>query len=231
MTILEAQHLTKTYTIDARSITVLDDVSFAVELGEFLVIKGSSGSGKSTLLSLLSGLDSPTSGRVFIDGQDITDLGEDDLAPLRNETIGFVFQSFHLVPSLDALENVMFPAELKRVQDAETRARALLDRVGLGARVHNFPHQLSGGEKQRVAICRALINDPAVVFADEPTGNLDSKNGDAILDLLFDLHDERRTTLVMVTHSQEIADMAARVITLHDGKLQADIRQATLATG
>lgn len=227
MTILEAQHLSKTYTIDARPITVLDDVSFAVEPGEFLVIKGSSGSGKSTLLSLLSGLDSPTTGRVFIDGQDITDLSEDDLAPMRNETIGFVFQSFHLVPSLDALENVMFPAELKRSRDAEARARALLERVGLGARVHNFPHQLSGGEKQRVAICRALINDPAIVFADEPTGNLDSKNGDAILDLLLDLHRERQSTLVMVTHSQEIADTAERVITLHDGQLLTDARRAT----
>jgi putative ABC transport system ATP-binding protein len=227
MTILEAQHLSKTYTIDARPITVLDDVSFAVEPGEFLVIKGSSGSGKSTLLSLLSGLDSPTTGRVFIDGQDITDLSEDDLAPMRNETIGFVFQSFHLVPSLDALENVMFPAELKRSRDAEARARALLERVGLGARVHNFPHQLSGGEKQRVAICRALINDPAIVFADEPTGNLDSKNGDAILDLLLDLHRERQSTLVMVTHSQEIADTAERVITLHDGQLLSDARRAT----
>lgn len=227
MTILEAQHLSKIYTIDARPITVLDDVSFAVEPGEFLVIKGSSGSGKSTLLSLLSGLDSPTTGRVFIDGQDITDLSEDDLAPMRNETIGFVFQSFHLVPSLDALENVMFPAELKRSRDAEARARALLERVGLGARVHNFPHQLSGGEKQRVAICRALINDPAIVFADEPTGNLDSKNGDAILDLLLDLHRERQSTLVMVTHSQEIADTAERVITLHDGQLLSDARRAT----
>lgn len=227
MTILEAQHLSKIYTIDARPITVLDDVSFAVEPGEFLVIKGSSGSGKSTLLSLLSGLDSPTTGRVFIDGQDITDLSEDDLAPMRNETIGFVFQSFHLVPSLDALENVMFPAELKRSRDAEARARALLERVGLGARVHNFPHQLSGGEKQRVAICRALINDPAIVFADEPTGNLDSKNGDAILDLLLDLHRERQSTLVMVTHSQDIADTAERVITLHDGQLLSDARRAT----
>ena len=231
MTILEAQNLTKTYTIDTRTITVLDDVSFTVEPGEFLAVMGSSGSGKSTLLSLLSGLDSPTSGRVCLAGQDITDLSEDELAPIRNETIGFVFQSFHLVPSLDALENVMFPAELKRARDAEDRARALLDRVGLGARVHNFPHQLSGGEKQRVAICRALINDPAIIFADEPTGNLDSKNGDAILDLLLDLHRERQTTLVMVTHSQEIADMAARVITLHDGHLLSDTRRVPLAAG
>ncbi|MCB0130946.1 MAG: ABC transporter ATP-binding protein, partial [Caldilineaceae bacterium] len=156
MTILEAQQLTKVYTIEERQITVLDDVSFTVEPGEFLVVKGSSGSGKSTLLSLISGLDSPTSGRVLIQERDITDLSEDDLAPLRNSTIGFVFQSFHLIPSLSAMENVMFPAELQGQHDARAKATALLDRVGMGHRTKNFPHQLSGGEKQRVAICRAL---------------------------------------------------------------------------
>jgi putative ABC transport system ATP-binding protein len=222
MTILEARELTKTYRIEERSIPVLDDVSFSIEPGEFVVIKGSSGSGKSTLLSLLSGLDSPSQGRVFLDGADITDLTEDDLAPLRNRTIGFVFQSFHLVPSLNALENVMFPAELAGDRRAEAKARSLLDRVGLSGRSGNFPHQLSGGEKQRVAICRALINDPQVLFADEPTGNLDSKNGDAILDLLLDLHAERRMTLVMVTHAEEIASMAERVLSLHDGRLVGD---------
>jgi putative ABC transport system ATP-binding protein len=225
MTALSAQSLTKTYQIEAQSMTVLDAVSFAVEAGEFVVIKGSSGSGKSTLLSLLSGLDSPTSGRVCVDGTDITDLSEDQLAPLRNQTIGFVFQSFHLVPSLSALENIMFPAELKGDRQAEQRAKALLERVGLRNRGSNYPHQLSGGEKQRVAICRALINDPSILFADEPTGNLDSKNGDAILDLLLDLHRERRMTLIMVTHSEEIAGMAERVLTLHDGRLVSDERR------
>jgi putative ABC transport system ATP-binding protein len=225
MAILEAQNLRKIYKIDERPISVLDDVSFAVEPGEFLVIKGSSGSGKSTLLSLLSGLDSPTTGRVIVNQVDITDLSEDDLAPLRNRTIGFVFQSFHLVPSLNALENVMFPAELAGDRDAEQRAASLLDRVGLAGRAGNFPHQLSGGEKQRVAICRALINDPQILFADEPTGNLDSKNGTAILDLLLDLHRERQTTLIMVTHADEIADMAQRVITLSDGQLVSDTQQ------
>ena len=225
MPVLEAQNLTKTYHIENRAITVLDDVSFAIDPGEFVVIKGSSGSGKSTLLSLLSGLDSPTAGRVFVDGNDITDLSEDQLAPLRNETIGFVFQSFHLVPSLQALENIMFPAELKGDRHAEDRALALIERVGLRGRAANYPHQLSGGEKQRVAICRALINDPQILFADEPTGNLDSKNGDAILDLLLDLHRERRMTLVMVTHSEEIAAMAERVLILHDGRLIEDTRQ------
>ena len=225
MPVLEAQNLTKTYHIEDRAITVLDDVSFAIDPGEFVVIKGSSGSGKSTLLSLLSGLDSPTAGRVFVDGNDITDLSEDQLAPLRNETIGFVFQSFHLVPSLQALENIMFPAELKGDHHAEDNALALIERVGLRGRAANYPHQLSGGEKQRVAICRALINDPQILFADEPTGNLDSKNGDAILDLLLDLHRERRMTLVMVTHSEEIAAMAERVLILHDGRLIEDTRQ------
>jgi len=226
MTILEAAGLTKTYMIRERPITVLDDVSFRIEPGEFVVIKGSSGSGKSTLLSLLSGLDAPTAGRVIVEDQDITDLTEDELAPMRNVTIGFVFQSFHLIPSLNALENIMFPAELRQDRDAKARAQALLERVELHNRGDNFPHQLSGGEKQRVAICRALINDPKILFADEPTGNLDSKNGDAILALLMELHRERRTTLVMVTHSDEIAGMAERVLTLHDGRLVADTRYA-----
>ena len=169
--ILEADHITKAYPIGDRQIAVLDDVSFAVAPGEFVVIMGSSGSGKSTLLSVLSGLDQPSLGRIRIDGVDVTDWSEDRLAPIRNSTFGFVFQSFHLVPSLNALENVAFPAELRGDKDARTRARTLLDRVGLGARTTNFPHQLSGGEKQRVAICRALVNDPKIIFADEPTGN------------------------------------------------------------
>jgi len=224
--ILQAQEVSKTYTIGERQITVLDNVSFGVNNGEFLVVNGSSGSGKSTLLSLMSGLDNPTAGRIWVDETDITDLSEDDLAPLRNEFIGFVFQSFHLVPSLTALENIMFPAELKRDSQALQKAEALLQRVGLQERADNFPHQLSGGEKQRVAICRALINDPKLVFADEPTGNLDSRNGEAILQLLLELRQERQTTLVLVTHSVEIARRAERVITLQDGRINADYRNA-----
>jgi putative ABC transport system ATP-binding protein len=214
------------YTIGERQIIVLDNVSFGVNNGEFLVVNGSSGSGKSTLLSLMSGLDNPTAGRIWVDETDITDLSEDDLAPLRNEFIGFVFQSFHLVPSLTALENIMFPAELKRDGQALQKAEALLQRVGLQERADNFPHQLSGGEKQRVAICRALINDPKLVFADEPTGNLDSRNGEAILQLLLEMRQERQTTLVLVTHSAEIARRAERVITLQDGHINADYRNA-----
>jgi putative ABC transport system ATP-binding protein len=217
--ILEAVDVTKEYLVGERRLRVLDDVSLCVEEGEFLVIQGSSGSGKSTLLTLLSGLDRPSSGRVFMEGLDITELSEDELAPMRNERIGFVFQSFHLVPSLTTLENVMFPAELRKDRHARQKAEALLERVGLWERNENFPHQLSGGEKQRVAICRALINDPRIIFADEPTGNLDSLNGKAILDLLLELREERRSTLVLVTHSMEIAERAERIIVLRDGKI------------
>jgi putative ABC transport system ATP-binding protein len=209
MPVVEARNLTKTYTIADREIRVLDNVSLSVAAGEFLVIEGSSGSGKTTLLSLLSGLDKPSSGRVLVEEKDITDTGEDDLAPLRNESIGFVFQSFHLVPSLTALENVMFPAELKRDPRARDKAADLLKRVGMLSRSTNYPHQLSGGEMQRVAMCRA----------DEPTGNLDSENGKAVLELLLEFQKERRTTLVLVTHSAEIAKIADRMIVLKDGRI------------
>lgn len=219
MNIVEARQVTKTYTIADREIRVLDDVSLTVSENEFLVVEGNSGSGKTTLLSLLSGLDKPTSGRVFLQEEDITDTAEDDLAQLRKDVIGFVFQSFHLIPSLSAIENVMFPADLKRDPAAREKAEMLLQRMGLHHRSDNFPHQLSGGEMQRVAMCRALINDPKIIFADEPTGNLDSENGKAILDLLLEFQKERRTTLILVTHSIEIAKMADRMIILKDGRI------------
>jgi putative ABC transport system ATP-binding protein len=219
MPVIEARNLTKTYTIAERKIRVLDNVSLTVAAGEFLVIEGSSGSGKTTLLSLLSGLDKPSSGRVLVEEKDITDTSEDDLAPLRNESIGFVFQSFHLVPSLTALENVMFPAELKRDPRARDKAADLLKRVGMQNRSTNYPHQLSGGEMQRVAMCRAVINNPKIIFADEPTGNLDSENGKAVLELLLEFQKERQTTLVLVTHSAEIAKIADRMIVLKDGRI------------
>ena len=222
MNILETRGVTKNYRLGNREITVLDSVTLTVAQGEFLVVKGESGSGKSTLLTVLSGLDRPDAGRVLIEGADITDLNEDALAPLRNATFGFVFQSFHLVPSLTALENVTFPAELKGDREAAGKAQALLARVGLSARLSSFPHQLSGGEKQRCAICRALINGPRIIFADEPTGNLDSVNGEAVLELLLELHRERGTTLIMVTHSPEIALRADRVVTLKDGRIVAE---------
>jgi len=219
MPILETRGISKTYTAGNRKITVLDSISLAVDDGEFLVVQGESGSGKSTLLSILSGLDSVDSGRVLIDGQDITDLSEDDLAPLRNSFFGFVFQSFHLVPSLTVLENIMFPAELRGDVRAREKAGELLRRVGLSDRGGSFPHQLSGGEKQRCAICRALVNGPRIIFADEPTGNLDSMNGAAVLELLLELHRERKTTLVLVTHSSAIAAKAGRIVLLRDGKI------------
>ncbi len=218
---LEAIGLSKSYTVDARKIAVIDNVSLTIQGGEFVVIEGKSGSGKSTLLSLLSGLDHPDSGRIILAGTDITTLSEDELAPFRNQTIGYVFQSFHLVPSLTAYENIMFPAELSADKNAASKAQELLQRVELADRMNNFPHQLSGGEKQRVAICRALVNSPQIVFADEPTGNLDSTNGDIILQLLLELRHELKTTLVLATHSREISTKADSTIQLADGRIDS----------
>ena len=219
MTILQTEKVSKIYTIGDREMVILDDISLEVDEGEFVVIAGTSGSGKTTLLTLLSGLDTPSSGRIILAGTDITGLGEDQLAEIRNTTTGFVFQAFHLIPSLNAQENVMFPAELCGDAMARQKADELLDKVGLRQRRHNFPHQLSGGEKQRVALCRALINNPRVVFADEPTGNLDSRNSDEIVGLLLEMQREYNTTLIMATHSAEIASLAQRTISLFDGKI------------
>ncbi|MGD9308709.1 MAG: ABC transporter ATP-binding protein [Desulfosarcina sp.] len=219
MTLLEARNITKTYSVDRRTISVLNNVSLRADKGDFIVITGSSGSGKTTLLTVLSGLDHPTTGQVLIDNRDITAATEEDLAPLRNRTIGFVFQSFHLVPSMTAIENIMFPAELMGATDAAIRAAQLLSRVGLSNRADNLPSQLSGGEKQRVALCRALVNRPKLLFADEPTGNLDSDNGKTVLTQLIDLKNEHGATLVMVTHNPEVAQAADRVLTLKDGHL------------
>jgi len=220
--ILTARNLSKSYRIGDREIPILDNISLEVPAGEFLIVAGASGSGKTTLLSLLSGLDRPTGGRVCIEGTDITDLSEDALAPYRNRTFGFVFQSFHLVPSLDARENIMFPAELRGDPRAREKADHLMARVGLDGRHTNFPHQLSGGEKQRVALCRALINTPRIIFADEPTGNLDSENSAAILDLLLELRKEYGATLIMVSHSPEIAARSDRTVTLKDGRIDGE---------
>jgi putative ABC transport system ATP-binding protein len=217
--VLKAEDISKSYQVAERSIKVLDRVNLAVAQGEFLVIEGKSGSGKSTLLGLLSGLDRPDTGRIFLHGRDITMLSEDQLAPFRNRATGYVFQSFHLVPSLTALENVMFPAELNRDPKAGEKAAELLRRVNLLERGANFPHQLSGGEKQRIAICRALVNRPQVVFADEPTGNLDSANGETVLHLLLELRHEFETTLVLATHSREISRSADRILHLADGRI------------
>ncbi len=220
--ILTADNISKHYTIGERRAVVLDRVSMRLDAGEFAVVSGPSGSGKSTLLTILSGLDKPTEGRVWIAGEDITDRDENGLAPLRNRMIGFVFQAFHLVPSLTSLENVMFPAELNRDPKAREKASHLLERVGLLERRDNRPEQLSGGEKQRVAICRALINTPRLVFADEPTGNLDSENSRDVLELLLELQQEFNTALLLATHSSTIAERADRLLSLHDGRLTAD---------
>ena len=217
---LEANQLCKSYHVDSRLITVLDNVSISVQAGDFVVIEGKSGSGKSTLLSLLSGLDRPDSGRIILAGTDITGLSEDELAPFRNRTIGYVFQSFHLVPSLTAIENIMFPAELNRDRDAAAKAMNLLERVDLTDRTNNFPHQLSGGEKQRIALCRALVNSPQIVFADEPTGNLDSANSRIILQLLLELRQEMKTTLLLATHSRAISSKANHIVRLTDGRIK-----------
>ncbi len=217
---LETIQLSKSYNIDSRKINVLNKIDLKVQIGDFVVIEGKSGSGKSTLLSLLSGLDRPDSGTINLNGTDISNLSEDELAPFRNRTIGYVFQSFHLVPSLTAIENISFPAELNRDPNAVAKAEELLKRVDLRKRMNNFPHQLSGGEKQRIAICRALINRPQIVFADEPTGNLDSENGQIIMELLLELRQEFKTMLLLATHSKEISTQADHVFRLVDGSIE-----------
>jgi putative ABC transport system ATP-binding protein len=220
-TLLEARDLVRRYPVGERLLTVIEGVSLDVGRGEFLVITGPSRSGKTPLITLLSGLDRPDAGTVTLDGRELTALSEEQLAPVRNAAIGFVFQSYHLIPSLSALENVMFPAELRGDAQARAKAEALLAKAGVAGRAASFPRQLSGGEKQRVAICRALVNEPAVVFADEPTGNLDSASGSAVMELMLGLQRERGTALVMVTHSAGIAARADRVVTLVDGRIVA----------
>lgn len=201
------------------TLTILDDVSLAVGAGESIAIVGASGAGKSTLLALLAGLDEPTSGEVWLDGLELSALDEDGRAAARAGRVGFVFQSFHLVPSLTALENVMLPLELAGRRDAREAAREVMNRVGLGPRVGHYPRQLSGGEQQRVAIARAFVTRPTVLFADEPTGNLDARTGARVVQLLFDLNAASGTTLVLVTHDRELADRCGRVIEIDAGKL------------
>ena len=216
---IELREVSKTVMSGTEPLTILHPLSLQIPRGQFMAIVGPSGSGKSTLLGLIAGLDAPTSGRVLIDGTDITELGEDALAKLRGEKIGFVFQFFHLIPSLTAYENVAVPMEIAGVADVRGRAEALLDEVGLTGRAHHYPSQLSGGEQQRVALARALANDPPLVLADEPTGNLDTANGRHIMELLRTVHRARRTTVVLVTHDAELAAMADSRIVLRDGRV------------
>jgi putative ABC transport system ATP-binding protein len=218
---LQARQLTKEYQSGDHRLAVLRDVSFTVPDGAFVAVVGPSGSGKTTLLGLLAGLDVPTHGSVLLDGEDLTRLSEDRRAQLRGAKVGFVFQSFQLIPTLTALENVQVPLELRGDDGAPARARELLARVGLGDRVHHFPNQLSGGEQQRVAIARALVTEPSVLLADEPTGNLDSASGAAVLDLLEELNAERAVALAVVTHDAEVAARARRRITMRDGRIVA----------
>ncbi|HWP02706.1 MAG TPA: ABC transporter ATP-binding protein [Gemmatimonadaceae bacterium] len=200
----------------------MSNVSFTIPQGTFLAIVGPSGSGKTTLLGLLAGLDTPTSGRVILDGIDLGSLSEDERARLRGEKVGFVFQTFQLIPTLTAIENVQVPLDLRGVPDSEARARVLLQRVGLGDRLHHFPAQLSGGEQQRVAIARAFVNQPRILFADEPTGNLDGTTGARIIELLEELNRESGSTVVLVTHDQHLAARAARLVRLQDGQIVED---------
>jgi putative ABC transport system ATP-binding protein len=218
-TVLEARKLRKEVTSPEGMLTILDDVSLAVAAGETLAVVGASGAGKSTLLALLAGLDEPTAGSVFLAGIELSALDEDGRAAVRAQHVGFVFQSFHLVPSLTAHENVMLPLELAGRRDARAAARAVLEQVGLGPRLGHYPRQLSGGEQQRVAIARAFVTRPAVLFADEPTGNLDTATGQRVIELLFDLNAANGTTLVLVTHDREIAARCGRVIELDAGQL------------
>ena len=226
-TILRAESLSKTVQSGEDPLVILDAVSFAVEAGDTVAIVGASGSGKTTLLGLLAGLDRPTSGDVFLDGHALSAADEDRLAALRQQLLGFVFQSFQLLPALTALENVMLPLELAGEDDATQRARTWLERVGLAKRVHHYPRQLSGGEQQRVAIARAFAGDPKLLMADEPTGNLDNATGHEVADLMFRLNREHGTTLVLVTHDLGLAGRCGRRLSLSAGRLVGDERSGS----
>ena len=216
---IELRGVSKTVPSGAGTLTILHPLNLVIDAGRVAAITGPSGSGKSTLLGLIAGLDAPTTGSIILDGVDITQLDEDALARLRGTRVGFVFQFFHLLPSLTAYENVLVPMEIAGVSGAAPRARALLEEVGLAERGHHYPSQLSGGEQQRVAIARALANDPPIVLADEPTGNLDSATGRHVIDLLLSIHQSRGTTLILVTHDPELAAVADDSIALRDGRV------------
>jgi putative ABC transport system ATP-binding protein len=220
--VIEVRALTKTIRNGSRTVEILRGINLVIPSGQIVAIMGASGSGKSTLLGLLAGLDDPTSGKVLLDGTDITGMEEDDLAQLRGKKLGFVFQSYQLVPTLTAFENVLLPHELNGEGDGRARAQELLERVGLNGREHHYPVQLSGGEQQRVALARAFMMKPPVILADEPTGNLDSVNGGHVLELLLELNRSAGTTLVLVTHDEAVAAYADRRITLRDGVVMAD---------
>jgi len=226
---LVARDLSKEYRSGENTLTVLRDVNFSIPQGAFVAIVGPSGSGKTTLLGLLAGLDTPSRGQVVLDGDDMTAMDEDERAQLRGQKVGFVFQSFQLISTLTALENVQVPLELRGESGSGERARELLTRVGLGDRLDHFPTQLSGGEQQRVAIARAFANSPRILFADEPTGNLDSDTGARIVDLLEALNRESKTTIILVTHDLGLANQAERIIRLSDGRVISDMEKEQAA--
>jgi putative ABC transport system ATP-binding protein len=222
MSILDLQNVSKTYQSGSRKLTVLDQVTFSIQAGETIAIVGPSGSGKTTLLGLCAGLDSSSTGSVVLNGESLEKLNEDQRAAVRSRDVGFIFQNFQLLPTLTALENVMVPLELKKRTNAKEKAMELLDKVGLKDRATHYPTQLSGGEQQRVSIARAFANAPKILFADEPTGNLDTETGAMIENLIFDLNKEQGTTLVLVTHDLELAAKTQRIIHIKGGKIQEE---------
>jgi putative ABC transport system ATP-binding protein len=222
MPILDLQNVSKTYQSGSRKLTVLDQVTFSIQAGETIAIVGPSGSGKTTLLGLCAGLDSSSTGSVVLNGESLEKLNEDQRAAVRSRDVGFIFQNFQLLPTLTALENVMVPLELKKRKDAKEKAMELLEKVGLKDRATHYPTQLSGGEQQRVSIARAFANAPKILFADEPTGNLDTETGTMIENLIFDLNKEQGTTLVLVTHDLELAAKTQRIVHIKGGKIQEE---------
>ncbi len=227
-TILEVKSLHKSYPSADKTLTVLDHINFSIEEGSTFAIVGPSGSGKTTLLGLCAGLDRATSGSIYLNGIQLDDLNEDRRATIRNMYVGFIFQNFNLMPTLTALENIMVPLELRGEKNAAIRAMDLLDKVGLTNRKHHYPSQLSGGEQQRICLARAFSNSPKILFADEPTGNLDEETGSSVVQLIFDLNREAGTTLVIVTHDMELAEKTQRTIQLKGGRIVAD--RANVAT-
>ena len=219
---IKISELTKTLYGGGHKVEILKSISLTIPSGQFIAITGHSGSGKTTLLSLIAGLDNPSRGTIKIDGQDITKLNEDELALLRGKRFGFIFQNFHLIPTLTALENVVLSAELNNTPGATKKSEDLLGIVGLGDRQHHYPAQLSGGEQQRLSLARAFVNEPNIILADEPTGNLDSKNSNRIIELIRELHRVKQATIILVTHEPQVAKQSQRILTLEDGKIIKD---------
>tara|TARA_Y100000588_G_scaffold84664_1_gene89575 strand:+ start:1069 stop:1749 length:681 start_codon:yes stop_codon:yes gene_type:complete len=220
--LIEISELTKTLYGGGHKVEILKSIGLTIPSGQFIAITGHSGSGKTTLLSLIAGLDNPSRGTIKIDGQDITKLNEDELALLRGKRFGFIFQNFHLIPTLTAIENVVLSAELNNTPGATKKSEDLLGIVGLGDRQHHYPAQLSGGEQQRLSLARAFVNEPNIILADEPTGNLDSKNSNRIIELIRELHRVKQATIILVTHEPQVAKQSQRILTLEDGKIIKD---------